>query len=118
MRSYRHLRRGTKYVSLGLGKLQTAEPLSDEALLVFYRDLETGYLYARPPAEFHDGRFEPQSSEEHDCVGERRMFSSQPATCVGQIPGWVFVASYDAPRPFAVNYANWCSMEPAPAEAG
>lgn len=63
--THRHKKRGSTYVEIGRGKLQTDTPLTDYAELVAYR-AEDGELWFRPPSEFDDGRFEvlaPPASE-------------------------------------------------------
>lgn len=54
---WRHKKRGTFYVHLGVAKLQTTNPIQEGEELVVYRD-EDGKLWARPQSEFNDGRFE------------------------------------------------------------
>lgn len=55
---FRHRKRGSVYTLVGTAKLQTETPLSDMAEVMVYRHAETGELWARPPSEFWDGRFE------------------------------------------------------------
>jgi hypothetical protein len=57
LRRYRHKKRGTECVVIGSASLQTEKPLCDYAGLVVYRE-DDGKLWARPLAEFGDGRFE------------------------------------------------------------
>ena len=54
----RHKKRGTEYEVLGEADLQTEKPLSDYAVVVVYRDVSSGRIWARPRDEFNDGRFE------------------------------------------------------------
>lgn len=54
---WRHARRGTYYEEIGEVVLQTGDLIGDCTNLVLYRDRD-GNLWARPAAEFHDGRFE------------------------------------------------------------
>lgn len=58
---WRHKARGTVYTVIGEATLQTKVSLVDELPLVVYRG-DDGRLWARPPGEFHDGRFEKVSS--------------------------------------------------------
>lgn len=51
--THRHLKRGTFYVEIARGRLQTEVPLVDNALLVIYADTQ-GDFWLRPPAEFDD----------------------------------------------------------------
>jgi hypothetical protein len=55
--THRHIKRGTTYRVIGNGSLQTNSALYDGQALVIYEG-ESGELWARPGAEFHDGRFE------------------------------------------------------------
>lgn len=57
LRRVRHRKRQSSYVVFGEGRLQTARPISDMEPLTFYQ-AEDGSLWARPPAEFEDGRFD------------------------------------------------------------
>lgn len=54
----RHRTRGTTYVVVGEAELQAAEPIAEGARLTVYRCQTDGRLWARPAAEFTDGRFE------------------------------------------------------------
>jgi len=54
---FRHRKRGTVYSVLGVGSLQTSQPLGDGASLVVYRG-QDGRIWVRPAEEFADGRFE------------------------------------------------------------
>lgn len=64
---YRHRKRGTEYLLLGAGKVQAQDWISrtvphhavDMSEVAIYRSVHDGSLWARPIAEFHDGRFEP-----------------------------------------------------------
>lgn len=56
--THRHKKRGTEYRAFEhMAHLQTDTPLTDMARLVIYES-EAGALWARPPSEFDDGRFE------------------------------------------------------------
>ncbi len=54
----RHLKRGGFYDVIGKVTVQAEAPVEDCDLLVTYRDRETGKVFARPPSEMTDGRFE------------------------------------------------------------
>lgn len=67
--AWRHKKRGGLYEIVGEAQIQTSHPLEDYELVVVYRSLNTpdiddpkspmkGELWARPKAEFYDGRFE------------------------------------------------------------
>ena len=53
----RHVKRGSEYTIVALGKMQCAEPISDMAEVVIYRG-DAGQFWVRPKEEFADGRFE------------------------------------------------------------
>lgn len=55
---WRHLKRGTEYAVIGTASVQAEQPIAEGALVVVYRSLSDGSLWARPESEFHDGRFE------------------------------------------------------------
>lgn len=59
---WRHRKRGTTYVVVGIAKLQTAQPftrwLADEIEMVVYENEATKKLSVRSCDEFCDGRFE------------------------------------------------------------
>lgn len=55
--THTHKRRGTRYSVVGVARIQSEYPLNDMESVVIYAG-EDGELWARPPAEFHDGRFE------------------------------------------------------------
>lgn len=59
---YRHRKRGTEYEVIGTAEVQTASRIFEGDKLEIYCG-EDGKLWARPHAEFHDGRFVPASSE-------------------------------------------------------
>jgi hypothetical protein len=64
MQLFRHRKRGSVYTMVGSAKLQTDTPLSDMAEVIIYRHVETGQLWARPPSEFYDGRFDPLDTDD------------------------------------------------------
>ena len=55
---WRHAKRQSVYVVMGSGELQDGSSEHDGAGCVIYKDSTTGSVYARPVAEFVDGRFE------------------------------------------------------------
>ena len=55
---YKHKQRGTDYMHLGYGNVQTNKPLKDNESIVSYMG-EDGKLWIRSVDEFYDGRFEP-----------------------------------------------------------
>lgn len=71
-RRYRHLRRGSEYVLVGIARFQSAKWMTkaemtpqgmarypaDNQEVVVYQSVEDGSLGARPRGEFEDGRFE------------------------------------------------------------
>ena len=54
---YRHLKRGSTYVKMGVGELQAASPVVEGVAVVIYRSEKDGRLWVRPEEEFNDGRF-------------------------------------------------------------
>jgi hypothetical protein len=53
----RHRKRGTVYTVVADATLQTSVPIADDTAIVVYQG-EDGKFWARPAAEFFDGRFE------------------------------------------------------------
>ncbi len=62
---YRHVKRGGEYTLRLIGQVQTDEPLKDYDRIVVYQDDAAGMVWARPPHEFFDGRFERIADEQH-----------------------------------------------------
>lgn len=61
---WQHAKRGSKYVELGRGELQSsAGPVSEGTVLVAYRGTDDGRMWFRPVPEFSDGRFIPLNGE-------------------------------------------------------
>lgn len=54
----RHKKRGSTYRVVGQATIQTERPISDNEPVVTYQCEADGRLWARPPMEFYDGRFE------------------------------------------------------------
>ena len=54
---WKHKKRGTTYIAIGLASLKCETPPSEGTLLVVYQE-EDGHIWARPYDEFLDGRFE------------------------------------------------------------
>jgi hypothetical protein len=52
-----HKKRGTVYDTVGEGIIQCDRPIADNDKVMIYRDPFSGQLWARPVAEFNDGRF-------------------------------------------------------------
>ncbi|GAC1508456.1 MAG: hypothetical protein NVS1B6_15840 [Steroidobacteraceae bacterium] len=56
---WRHVKRGTAYVEIGTGCLQTADSEKlDDQQVVIYQAETGGQIWVRPTYEFMDGRFE------------------------------------------------------------
>ena len=54
---YRHLKRGSTYVKVGVAELQCASPVVEGVAMVVYRCEKDGRLWVRSEEEFLDGRF-------------------------------------------------------------
>lgn len=55
---WRHLKRGTTYILIAEGELQSSNAVLEGAALVAYRSEHDGRVWFRPVSEFYDGRFE------------------------------------------------------------
>lgn len=66
--TWRHRERGTVYRIVGEARIQCppGAPLQDNETALLYRDTSSGKYAVRRPAEFHDGRFAPVSTETGD----------------------------------------------------
>jgi hypothetical protein len=68
--THRHKKRGSEYVLIGYGKMQSEEWVDDGDLcrsvdmreVAIYRSVADGSLWVRPREEFEDGRFEVLAS--------------------------------------------------------
>ena len=59
---WKHKKRGTEYVELGRGELQSATSVIEGDVLVAYRSTHDGKVWVRAQSEFDDGRFEQLSA--------------------------------------------------------
>lgn len=57
-----HKKRGGNYQVIGTAEMQTGAPVAEGEKLVIYQCQKTGRLWARPEAEFNDGRFEARAA--------------------------------------------------------
>lgn len=57
MAAYKHIKRGSTYQKLHVGKIQTAKPLNDYDNVVVYQSDADGSIWVRPVEEFEE-RFE------------------------------------------------------------
>lgn len=76
--THRHVKRGTTYQRLGTALLQASTgPVGEAASLVVYRD-EMGRMWARPEAEFDDGRFVGLQTTPSTPSGKAQVAESTP----------------------------------------
>jgi hypothetical protein len=59
----RHVKRGSKYLIVGKGLIQSDTHLTDYSEVVIYQGQDNRY-WVRPVSEFYDGRFEEIPTEE------------------------------------------------------
>lgn len=58
--TWRHVKRGSEYVVLARGELQSsAGPIPEGTRLITYQGTDDGRVWVRPVDEFEDGRFVP-----------------------------------------------------------
>lgn len=81
---WRHVKRGTRYLVVGIARMQCADDL-DDAPLVVYRG-QDGQLWARPRIEFLDGRFEKLSDPPRPQRRGHRLCDTY-AAAVRAVPG-------------------------------
>jgi hypothetical protein len=55
---WRHRVRGSTYQEIGRAEVQASRVVVEGDTVVVYRSVDDGKLWARPPDEFDDGRFE------------------------------------------------------------
>lgn len=77
---FRHKKRGTEYVLLGVGKMQSEDWIDtnrsmfadsvDMREVAIYRSVDDGSLWVRPREEFEDGRFEHILGKEEGTLSE------------------------------------------------
>jgi len=88
---WQHIKSGGTYAEIGRGRMQTTDPAPDMAEVVIYRSEKDGSLWARPVAEFDDGRFVALSP-------------SQAAANMERWPAWCQPGDQQAERHFLVTF--------------
>ena len=64
---WRHKKRGTTYVILGVAEMQcSSDPKFDHVPVIIYMGTEDRNVWVRPKDEFMDGRFEEITDEEEN----------------------------------------------------
>jgi hypothetical protein len=113
---WRHVRRGTCYTVSGIARFQCSGDL-DDADVVIYREVG-GRLWARPVAEFLDGRFEKVGEEAGEEAGEE----SGPAPTDGRADAMIeeMVRRRESGEAIDPSATAWVALQRglAPSEAG
>lgn len=113
---WRHVKRGSLYVVLGIGELQASAqlpPVEGDNITV-YVGLDDGKTWARPSVEFDDGRFEPVGNDPSS--GIQALAELLVMRAAEQ--GLVLTIEQTPLHPLAMgNYATQVSVRPARGKA-